>query len=281
MLTLNTPCAFLHIIVPNTDKISHDHNYAQRSCDPVLQPVPVLVNPPSTVANTERILTADVLDQAIDRFQVSTTRRQHIEEVTRGQSATKEWYDVRAQRITSSICGRILSQKQKSVALLRHCLYPKPLCDPLPPPITWGRIYEATACRMYRDTMVSQGHSGLITYPCGFIIHPTMGWLGASPDAKVVDPSLQLLNGITEFKCPYSKRDKSPKECCDDPSFYCTWTNGHLQLKHNHQYYHQVQLQLFVGTDFSWCDFCVYTPKGLAVQRIYPDKLAMAVQAHS
>ena len=68
--------------------------------------------------------------------------------------------------------------------------------------------------------MVSQGHSGLTTYPCGFVIHPTMGWLGASPDAKVFDPSFQPHNGIAEFKCPYSKCDKSPLESCDDPSVY-------------------------------------------------------------
>ena len=37
-----------------------------------------------------------------------------------------------------------------------------------------------------------------------------MGWLAASPDAKVVDPSFQPPNGIAEFKCPFSKRDKSP-----------------------------------------------------------------------
>ena len=275
LLALNKPCAFLHILVPNTEKIEHDHNYALRPCNPALQTVSVdpPVIPPLNNVNTERIVNADVIDQAIERFQVSTIHRQHIEEITRDQSTTREWYDVRAQRITSSICGRILIQKQKSVALLRCSLYPKPLCEPLPPPIAWGRKHEVTACRMYRDVMVSEGHNGLTTYPCGFLIHPTMGWLGASPDAKVVDPSFQPPNGIAEFKCPFSKRDKSPQKCCDDPSFYCTWIDGHLQLKHDHQYYHQVQLQLLVGTDFSWCDFCVYTPKGLAVQRIFPDKL--------
>ena len=30
-----------------------------------------------------------------------------------------------------------------------------------------------------------------------------MGWLGASPDAKVTDPSFQPPDGIAEFKCPF------------------------------------------------------------------------------
>ena len=47
--------------------------------------------------------------------------------------------------------------------------------------------------------------------------------------------------------------------------------NGKFCLKHTHQYYHQVQLQLYVSIDVaSWCDFGVYTPVGIATERIYP-----------
>ena len=47
---------------------------------------------------------------------------------------------------------------------------------------------------------------------------------------------------------------------------------GHLRLKQTHPYYHQVQLQLYVGVDlYAWCDFCVYTTKGVAVERISLD----------
>ena len=123
---------------------------------------------------------------------------------TREQSNTKEWHYARVRRITSSICGQILTQKSITIALLCHSLYPKPL-DPL-------------------------------------------------PDAKVYDPSCIDCNGIAEFKCPYSKRDKSPQESCQDPNFFCELANGSFQLKHKHNYFHQVQLQLFVSGDmFSWC----------------------------
>ncbi len=44
--------------------------------------------------------------------------------------------------------------------------------------------------------MRANGHCGLQTKPCGFIIHPTMGWLGASPDTFVTDPSVILNDGI-------------------------------------------------------------------------------------
>ncbi len=88
----------------------------------------------------------------------------------------------------------------------------------------------------------------LTTILSGFIIHPTMGCLGASPD------------GIAEFKCTFTKKDVLPLEASKDPSFYCTISNRQLHLERNHPYYHQVQLQLFVSIDmYHLCDFCIYT----------------------
>ena len=115
------------------------------------------------------------------------------------------------------------------------------------------------------------GKVRLTTSKCGFIIHPTMGWFGASPDARVRDPHSDFPDGIVEFKCPYAKREMTPCEACQDPNFYCIYDNG-LHLKHSHTYYHQVQFQLFVGIDqYDWCDFCVYAPKGTEVERIWLD----------
>ena len=74
--------------------------------------------------------------------------------------------------------------------------------------------------------MQGDGHEHLTTRKCGFIIHPTMGWLRASPDAMVTDPSSVLPNGIAQFKCPFSKKDTSPTDACVGPNFYCTIQNG-------------------------------------------------------
>ena len=38
-------------------------------------------------------------------------------------------------------------------------------------------------------------------------------------------------------------------------------------MKIDHHYYHQVQLQMYVCS-YIWCDFCLYTTKGIEVQRI-------------
>ena len=81
-------------------------------------------------------------------------------------------------------------------------MYSKPM-NVLPPPIKWGLENEKKACAEYVRFMRANGHEGLETRPCGFIIHESIGWLGASPDASVSDPSSTLCQGIVEFKCPY------------------------------------------------------------------------------
>ena len=107
----------------------------------------------------------------------------------------------------------------KEAALLQFCLYPKPLIY-LPKAIQWVRMHESDACHECTKFMNANGHIGLSTRS-GFVVHPETGWLGASPDAWIHDPSCESPNGIAEFKCPYSKADMSPNEACEDPSFYC------------------------------------------------------------
>jgi NAD-dependent dihydropyrimidine dehydrogenase PreA subunit len=143
----------------------------------------------------------------------------------------------------------------------------------LPKPIKWGIDNEKCACKEYITYMRANGHEGLHSTPCGFIIHPSLGWLGASLDAVVTDPSTIFVDGIAEFKCPFTKKDISPFEACQDPNFYCTMTDdNNLHLKRDHRSYHQVQLQLFVSIDMChWCDFCIYTLKGVAVEKIWLD----------
>ena len=71
---------------------------------------------------------------------------------------------------------------------------------------------------------------------------------------------------LQNLNAHFLKKEVTPREACDDPNFYCFYDNG-LHLKKSHQYYHQVQLQLFVGVDkYDWCDFCVYTSKGIEVE---------------
>ena len=56
---------------------------------------------------------------------------------------------------------------------------------------------------------------------CGFIVHPEKGWLEASPDGCVSDPTSTFPDRLIEIKCPYSKREMTPEEACANRRFCC------------------------------------------------------------
>ena len=271
LINLRQPCGFLSLLVSPISKIQHDHSYCgeqEHSSSSLTTLHYCDLRMDKHLEPTEPVSEEDVLD----RFCLTPEQCMALERKTTKQAGDSEWHKARRCRITGSKCGRILIQKQKTVQLLQFCLYPKPMVF-MPKAIEWGRRNEQRANEAYIKHMHHYGHIGLQTGSAGFVVHPEKGWLGASPDGWVVDPSAGVAsNGMAEFKCPFTKADVSPEEACKDDTFYCTMVNGDLQLSRSHSYYHQVQLQLYVAAHLShWCDFCIYTTRGVAVERIYPD----------
>ena len=92
--------------------------------------------------------------------------------------------------------------------------------------------------------------------------------LDALPDAKVIDKGCSICFGLAEVKCPYTKFNVTPLDACSDPDFFMEKVDDtHCRLKRGHAYYAQVQGQMGV-TGAKWCDFIVYTSKGMYVERI-------------
>ena len=100
---------------------------------------------------------------------------------------------------------------------------------------------------------------------------PKIFFLGCSPDGKVVDSVSRDQFGLAEVKCPSSKFNVTPEEACSDPSFCLELVNGSPRLKRNHEYYDQIQGQMAL-TGAKWCDFVVYSSRGLNIERIPFDK---------
>ena len=207
LLVLNQPCAFLDILVPSVDKIQHDHCYSRPPTTEDSTCTNMVDDTQSTVSGSD--LAFYSLDEEFSQLcanrkaelNVSFAERVRIEVNTQNQSLQQDWHIQRSRRITGSKCGKILCQNKKSVALLRQCVYPKPL-DPPPAPIAWGRHYEALAIQQYVAYMKKLGCLNISVKKCGFIIHPKKGWIGASPDGKVSDPDSEQPHGIIEVKCP-------------------------------------------------------------------------------
>ena len=85
--------------------------------------------------------------------------------------------------------------------------------------------------------------------------------LTASPDDKVTDPDAPQPLGIAEYKNPFSVRDLTMSQACDNKMF-CLERREEGQitykLKRRHDYYYQIQCQLYCY-NVDWCDFVVRT----------------------
>ena len=111
------------------------------------------------------------------------------------------------------------------------------------PAILHGQKYELVAVEEFEKKMKIK------TSPCGLFVSGQHPCLAASPD-RVIDA-----NTILEVKCPFSAKDK-PISPLTVP--YLKEVNGSLTLNESHDYFYQVQGQLFCSNRQT-CFFIVYT----------------------
>ena len=228
LLQIDQSSGLLNLPISSNEKIALDHNYYSklRSKHPCEENVLCSPDELPIVMGTKTFTAEDVLDS----LSLSEEERLELEKKTRNQSADTLWFTARQHRITGSKCGRVILQKEQTEALLRFAIYPKPFLH-IPKAIQWGKDNEINACATYVKHMQSNGHQGRHTEKAGFMVHPGKCWLGASPDAWVIDPSVDCLSGIAEFKCPFSMAENTVEEMCNDRSFYCCFINGSPRLK--------------------------------------------------
>ena len=214
------------------------------------------------------------LRRTIDYFkqslEVTQDQARQIERDTRDQRMSSMWFAIRRYRLTASMFGDVILRRPETPPdkLVLRILKPT---DFTTPAIRYGIDNEKVAIEQYTQYQQANGHSELLVTESGFIINPSFPFLGASPDGAVYDPSNQDHPfGFVEVKCPYSARDKTPLEAAANPSFCCSSTSSSLTLKRHHAYYAQIQGQMAIG-ERSWCDFVIYTPKGLSIQRVLFD----------
>ena len=131
--------------------------------------------------------------------------------------------------------------------------------------ISWGRDHEDVAAAAYESMKETK------TRRCGFYIDPTCCWLGASPD-RVVTGDGSIDSGLVEIKCPLSAVDCSLEEFAKNRSSCLHIVNDEIHLKRSHSYYYQVLGQM-ATTHNQWCDFVVWSPSSLFIERIHFDEM--------
>ena len=134
--------------------------------------------------------------------------------------------------------------------------------------VDWGRQNEAVARKEYavKTHHVNISELGLHLMANGFI--------GASPDGVLHDPSMLLgsQQGLLEIKYPYSARHYTPLDACTSLENFCQLSDtGDIRLKRNHSYHFQVQGSMAV-LGVTWCDFVVWTPLKFEIERITFDE---------
>ena len=182
---------------------------------------------------------------------ITKSERDNIELLTRGQANNPEWKAQRQLRITSSMFGPICKRTERRDIdkLIGSIINGKPV---LSKAIRHGIMYEAVAREKYVAMMATEVES------CGLFISEETPFLAASPDGLVSDDI------CIEIKCPYAAKDR-PISSTNIP-FLCQ-----TGLKINHDFYYQIQGQLYC-TGRQSCHFCVYTHSDFKVFEIKKDE---------
>ena len=207
----------------------------------------------------------------IDTLAVSEEKIREIERGTRDQHRSPAWFNARRYRLTASMFGEVLRRRVDTPpdALVLHIIEPKQFVSPS---TEYGKKMESTALEKYQAL---KNDPAITVCNAGFVIYKEKPYLGATPDAYVHDPSRKEQYGLIEIKCPYKYRNITPEDACFNSDFCCTLSTQAgtrtLKLKQSHPYYSQIQGQLAI-TERKWCDFVIYTLKGISVETVTYDE---------
>lgn len=190
---------------------------------------------------------------------------------TKDQSDSPVWIQARAVRVTASIAKDVvgMSSRRAKYNFLRRHLWG---LDKIKlKSMTYGKNNEDAAFQQY----VKQNTRGETVIKSGFWVNPNFPELGCSPDGLIMEGS--YLKGILEIKCPIILEHLSPYDIEQLPlkqsrNQCYTMENGVPRLKRTHKYYFQIQMQMAV-CDVGFCDFAIFSPKGMSVERIVRDSI--------
>ena len=203
-------------------------------------------------------------------MEVKIYNRSEIFEIARettGQAKNKKWFEYRKNKLTASLFGQAIriydNPTPLSIAALNLKIAGGVDLSHIEA-IQWGREFEDTAFASYRT------QTGRRVSPTGVWLFPD-GNLAASPDGLILyNENNPEPRGIIEVKCPYSVRFEhfADMQSNDNLPRYLT---RDLELNPKHDYYHQVQGQLY-ATQAEYCDFVMWTTKSTYITRVYPDR---------
>ena len=254
----------LHRACPNAVALSLNRQYSdtfvpKSLCDRAPKHLGQLYDPDLHYDNFADILTHCA---AVD-ISVTTAQVEYVLNDTEAQSKSKLWFAMRVGRVTASnfyaVCHTRLERPALSI-LRSICTSDRSFTSAA---TNWGKEHESTAREQYTfsQTLV---HDNFTCSENGLFLSTDYPMFGATPDGVV---SCECCgNGILEIKCPFTLQSKS----MNDLEWLVIDDDGEFRLKRSHKYFYQVQMQLFVSKRL-YCDFVVWSPEMMCVERIMPD----------
>lgn len=206
----------------------------------------------------------------IPQLAITDEMVRHAEGLTRQQAKCPAWFKYRAGRVTASIMKSVCSTTttQPSISLVKKICYPEQ--NRFSTAATqWGIDHEEDAIAEYVAVMKTC-HTNFGHNKTGVFLSTKYPHLAASPDGTATCSCCG--KGLIEVKCPHTAAHTTAEQAAVNNADFCLEAvNGKLQLKHGHAYYYQIQTQLAV-CDFPYCDFVVWTPLSLHIERVLQDK---------
>lgn len=171
-----------------------------------------------------------------------------MEQLEFAEQGTEAWRRERAGHASGSrifdVMGTPKARDTYLLQLVCERLTGEPMPEVFAHSLKWGKDCEPYAKDLY------QIDTGRIILDSGFVKHPSIAWLGSSPDGLVGT------EGLVEIKSPHNSLVQLG-----------TWKHG-MPSEHKPQ----VQCNLWV-TGRAWCDFISFDPRLPENLRLYVERV--------
>ena len=196
----------------------------------------------------------EIVDEHVSSWTISEEEIKETERSTRGQSQNPIWFEKRKSMLTASNFGKAAKTKVEPSNKLKAMVYSNFTTEA----VQYGIESEERAVKLYLREMQQQGFN-LKVEEVGLLVSREKPYLGASLDRIVTNMDQNCKWGM-EIKSPFSKAGMDVDEACKSKTFCLEKIpNGTIRLKRNHDYYIQVQGQLYCSNlDLKGIIFVVY-----------------------
>ena len=151
----------------------------------------------------------DLTQFMVDHILIDVKEAQALEKRTVLQGECAEWLEQHKYRLTASNFGKVYTRVQRpSDSMLKSIFVPKDLSNVRA--ISHGKGKEKVVRTIYAKKMKKSVPEFAI-FDAGISVHPSLPYLGASPDGKVFDPSTENKYGLTRNKMPIFETRRHPR----------------------------------------------------------------------